>query len=247
MMRIVAYITLGLLAYAGFLLTTFPAERAFALLGQQVPHLRASGLSGTAWSGKVALLQLQNHDLEKLQWQLKPWSILFGRLDLDIKIDSGDVVGSVRVGLQSDGGIRLTDVDMRLSATEVSTLFSVPVDLGGQFVVQLQSAQMMGNVLQSAEGLVRWQRAAVVVPSQALGEYVAQLSTVDGAVQAQIKDEGGPLQLDGVANLKPDGRYDFAGAVSVRDPQQKLLVNAVAAMGRSGKNGRVPLRYSGKL
>ena len=100
----------------------------------------------------------------------------------------------------------------------------------------------------SAEGLVRWQRAALVSPfAQPLGEFVAQLSTEADAIKAQVKDEGGPLQLDGVASLKSDGGYNFNGSVSVRDTQQQLLVQGVKAMGRSGSDGRVPLRYSGRL
>ena len=248
MKRIVAYVVLGLLAYVGFLLSTFPAERAFAMLNQQLPNLRAAGLSGTAWSGQASILQIQGQNLEKLQWQLKPWSVLFGQLELDVQLDGADVAGQASIGLQPDGAIQLTDVDLRLSAAEISTQFQVPVDLGGQFIVQLQSAKLMGQKILSAEGLVRWQRAALVSPfAQPLGEFVAQLSTEADDIKAQVKDEGGPLQLDGVASLKSDGGYNFNGSVSVRDTQQQLLVQGVKAMGRPGSDGRVPLRYSGRL
>jgi len=248
MKRIVAYVALGLLAYVGFLLSTFPAERAFAMLNQQLPNLRAAGLSGTAWSGQASILQIQGQNLEKLQWQLKPWSVLFGQLELDVQLDGADVAGQASIGLQPDGAIQLTDVDLRLSAAEISTQFQVPVDLGGQFIVQLQSAKLMGQKILSAEGLVRWQRAALVSPfAQPLGEFVAQLSTEADDIKAQVKDEGGPLQLDGVASLKSDGGYNFNGSVSVRDTQQQLLVQGVKAMGRPGSDGRVPLRYSGRL
>ncbi len=252
MKRIVAYVVLGLLAYVGFLLVSFPAERAFAMLSQQLPNLRAAGLSGTAWSGQASVLQIQGQNLEKLRWQLKPWSVLFGQLELDIQLDGADVAGKASIGLQPDGAIQLTDVDLRLSAAEMSTQFKVPVDLGGQFIVQLQSAKLMGQKVLSAEGLVRWQRAALVSPfAQPLGEFVTQLSTeADGdqiEIRAQVKDEGGPLQLGGVASLKSDGGYNFNGSVSVRDTQQQLLVQGVKAMGRPGSDGRVPLRYSGRL
>ena len=137
---------------------------------------------------------------------------------------------------------------MRLSAAEVSTLFKTPVDLGGQFELQLQRAQLLGQTIQAAEGTIRWQRAALTSPVvQPLGEFVAQLTTEESGIKGQVKDEGGPLQLDGVVLLTPEGAYSFSGSVSVRDPQQKLLVQGVRAMGRPGQDGRVPLRYSGKL
>jgi len=248
MMRIVAYVVLGLLAFAGFLLVTFPAERAFALLSEQAPNVRAAGLSGTAWSGQAKVLQIDGRNLDKLQWQLKPWSVLFGQLELDIQLDGVDLAGRASIGLQPDGTIQLTDVDLTLAAAEMSALFKVPVDLGGQFLVQLQSAELLEKKIQSVEGVIRWQRAALISPfDQALGEFVAQLSTEAEGIKAQVKDEGGPLQLDGVAKLKAGGSYNFNGSVSVRDAQQKLLVQAVKAMGRPGKDGRVPLRYSGRI
>jgi general secretion pathway protein N len=248
MRRIVGYVVLGLVAYVGCLLVSFPAERAFALLDQQVPNVRVAGLSGTAWSGQARVLQVDGRNLEKLQWQLNPLSVLFGQLELEIQLGGADVAGEARIGLQPDGSVELSDVNLTLSAAEMSSRFQVPVNLGGQFVVQLQNAQLKGQTLLSAEGLVRWQRAAVVSPfAQPLGEFVAQLSTDADGIKAQVKDEGGPLQLDGVANLKTDGSYNFNGSVSVRDVQQPLLVQGVKAMGRPGKDGRVPLRYSGRL
>ncbi len=248
MIRTIGYVVLGLLAYAGFLLTTFPAERAFALLSEQAPNVRAAGLSGTAWSGQARVLQIEGRNLEKLQWQLKPWSVLFGQLELDIQLDGVDVAGRASIGLQPDGGIQLTDVDLSLTAAEISTQFQVPVDLGGQFIVQLQSAELMGQKIQSAEGVIRWQQAALSSPfAQPLGEFVAQLTTEGEDIKAQVKDEGGPLQLDGIARLKPDGNYNFNGSVSVRDVQQQLLVQGVKAMGPPGSDGRVALRYSGRL
>lgn len=248
MMRIVGYVVLGLLAYSGFLIASFPAERAFALLNLQAMNVRAAGLSGTAWSGKAVLLQVEGRNLERVHWQVKPWSVLLGQLDIDVKLDGKEIAGSANVGLQPDGAIQLRDVDLRLSAAEISMLLNTPVDLGGQFDVQLQSAELMGQMILSAEGTIRWQRASVTSPFvQPLGEFVAQLTTEEAGIKGQVKDEGGPLQLDGVAMLTPEGAYNFSGSVSVRDRQQKLLVQGLQAMGRPGKDGRVPLRYSGNI
>jgi general secretion pathway protein N len=246
--RVIGYILLGLLAFVAFLLITFPAQRAYALLNQQVPALRASGLSGTAWSGQAAVVQFGGRNLERLSWQLKPWSVLFGKLGLRVALNGTAVAGTADVALLPDGAVEVSDADLRLPGDELSSLVRMPVDLGGQFIVQIENARLQGNRLQTAEGQVQWQRAAVSAPvSQSLGEFSARLSTGDTGVTAQVKDEGGPLQLDGVALLKPDGIYSFKGHVSVRDPQQKMLLQGVQALGRPGPDGRVPLNYSGRL
>ncbi len=248
MIRKVGFVVLGLIAYAGFLLATFPAERAFAMISDKAPNVRAAGLSGTAWSGQAKVLQIDGNNLERVRWQLKPWSVLLGQLKLDFKLDGANAAGQTQIGLRPDGGIELSDVDMRLDAAQLSALFNMPVDLAGQFDLQLESAELMGQTLQSAQGTVRWLRATVTSPVlQSLGEYVAQLSTADEGIKALVKDEGGPLQLDGTALLTPEGAYNFNGSVSVRDTQEQLLVQGVRALGRPGKDGRVPLRYSGRL
>lgn len=248
MIRKIGFVVLAVLAYGIFLIATFPAERAFALVAGQAPNLRAAGLTGTAWSGQAAVIQVQGQNLERLRWQLKPWSVLLGQLELDLQLDGADLAGSATVGLKPDGSVQLSDVDLRLAGSQASTLFRAPMDLGGQFVLQLQSASLLGQKLQSADGVVRWQRAAVVSPfDQPLGEFVANLSSEAEGVKAQVKDEGGPLQLDGVATLKPDGSYSFNGSVTVRDTQQQLLVQGVKALGRPGPDGRVPLRYNGRI
>lgn len=248
MMRVLGYVILGLLAYAVFLLATLPATQAVALLQQQIPQLRAAGVSGTAWSGEAAVLQVEGQTLRRVDWQIRPWSVLLGELQLDLRLQDADLSGRASVGLKPDGSIHLSGVDLNLAAAAASNLFNVPVDLGGQFQLRLDSAQLQGRQLQSAEGEVRWQRAAVTAPvAQALGEFVARLSTVEQGVQAQVKDDGGPLQLDGTALLTPAGAYNFNGAVAVRDPQEKMLVQGLQALGRPGPDGRVPLLYSGRL
>ncbi len=248
MIRSVGYILLGLLAYGVFLVATVPAGQAFALFQPQLPQVRAAGLSGTAWSGEAAVLQIAGKNLERVDWRIKPWSALFGELEIDVALDDADLSGHATLGLKPDGAVRLSNVDLRLAASEFSDLFNTPVGLGGQFELQLQRAEFMGQKIQSAEGVVRWRRAAVTVPLvQPLGEFTARLSTTEGGIKARIKDDGGPLQLDGTAVLTPAGAYSFNGSVAVRDPQQQMLVQGVRALGRPAADGRVALQYSGSL
>jgi general secretion pathway protein N len=248
MMRVIGYVILGLLAYAVFVIATLPASQAIALLQQRLPTMRAAGVTGTAWSGEAAVLQLGNQNLQHVDWQIKPWSVVLGELEVDVVLDDADLAGSASLGLKPDGAVHLSNVNLRLDAGRFSALARTPVTLGGQFDLQLDSAALKGQQLNAATGQVRWQRAAVTAPvTQPLGEFVAQLSTTKDGIKAQIKDDGGPLQLNGSALLTPQGAYTFNGSVAVRDPQQQMLVQGLHAMGRPGPDGRVPLRYSGRL
>ncbi len=252
MKRVMGYVLLGLLAYVGFVVATFPAERALVLLKQQAPaqtkSLRATGISGSVWSGQAGVLEFQGQRVDKLHWQLKPWTLVTGALALDLQLTGKEMNGNAGLSLSPDGSVLFSAVDLRLPADRVSSLLNLPVDLGGRFSLQLDEAQLQGDKLQSISGELDWQRAAVIKPlAQSLGEYHATLSTDDKGIQAVVKDKGGPLQLAGQATLNPDGRYRFDGTVLVRDTQQTMLVQGVRALGRPASDGRVPLKYNGKL
>jgi len=252
MKRVVGYVVLGLLAYVAFLIATLPAEQALVQLKAQLPAetktLRAAGLSGSIWSGRADVLEVAGQRLDKVRWQLKPWSMLGGKLGLVLFLDGKEIAGQADLVVSQDGTVALADVDLRLPADRLSTMFKLPVGLGGQFTVKLDNAQLQGNQLQRINGVVGWQRAAVIEPlAQTLGEYTATLTSDESGIKADVKDVSGPLQLAGEATLTPDGRYAFNGTVLVRDRSQAMLVQGVQALGRPGADGRVPIKYSGRL
>ena len=123
-----------------------------------------------------------------------------------------------------------------------------PIELGGLLEMQLSELTVLSTIIQSAEGSIYWRRAGVVEPlTQALGEFAAQLTTEEDGVHAQVKDESGPLQLDGNFKLDSGGGYTFRASVAVRDQQQKILIHGLQALGKRGADGRVVVEYSGHL
>ncbi len=252
MKRIAVYLVFGLLAYMGLLIASFPADRALALLKEQAPAqtqaIRVAGLTGTIWSGKVGVLQINDQRLDRVAWQLKPWSLLMGGLGLSLNLEGKEVNGTAELHLSHDGLVQLSEVDLRLPGDRVSSLLNLPVDLGGLFTIQLDEASLQGNKISSVTGQLGWQRAAVISPiAQSLGEYSAVLSSDETGIRADIKDLKGPLQLAGLATLDTEGRYKFEGTVLVRDTQETMLVQGIRALGRPASDGRVPLKYSGRL
>lgn len=252
MKRIIGYAAFGLVAYVGLLVATFPADRALAMLKEKAPAetqaIRVAGLTGSVWSGKIGVLQINGQRLDRVTWQLKPWHLLTGSLGLSLNLAGKEINGTAELSLNSNGLIHLSEVDLRLPGDRLSDALNLPVDLGGLFTIQLDEAQLQGNKLLSITGQLSWSRAAVISPiAQSLGEYHAVLSSDDNGIHAEINDVNGPLQLAGIATLATDGRYKFDGTVLVRDTEEIMLVQGVRALGRPASDGRVPLKYSGKL
>ena len=223
MKRNIAYILLGLLSYGAFLVVSVPAERAFVLLQSQLPMVRVAGIEGTAWSGRAAVIQIQNQSLQRVKWQFNPWGLFLARVEFDLSFDGDGRKGKATVGLRPDGALALSNIDMQIPMVDVSQILNLglilgPIELGGLLEMQLAEFTVLGSSVQSAKGNAYWRRAGVTEPlTQALGEFVAQLTTEEDGIRAQVKDESGPLQLDGNFKLDSGGGYTFRASVAVRD------------------------------
>lgn len=246
--QLFAYTALGLIAYLLFLIATFPADRALALLRPQLPQLQAAGVSGTVWSGRAAVIQYQGQRLARFTWQFQPLALLRGRAGFAIAFEGEGRSGSADVAITPGGTVTADALKARLPMAELSSLLQLPVELGGALDADLQRLEISGGRITRADGQLVLRNAAVTSPvAQPLGAFSAQLSSEDAGVRAQIRDEGGPLQLEGTLRLINDGSYQFSARASVRDPQQTMLKQVLSMAGRQEPDGRVALEYNGHL
>jgi len=242
-----AYPLLGLLAYLFFLVWTLPADRAVAMVRKQLPQLQLSGVTGTAWSGRAAALQYKTQQLSRFQWHLNPFALITGRVEFDFTFDGGGRTGMATLARRLGGALVLSDAQATLPMAEVAPLLGAPLPLNGLLEAKLDELTAVGGMVQSATGELHWRQAAITEPAQKLGDFSAQIVTEDAGIRAQIRDEGGPLQLEGTLRLINDGNYQFNARAAVRDPQQAMLRQVLQAAGRQEPDGRVVLEYSGHL
>ena len=246
--RVIGYLLFGLVAYLFFLVCTFPANPAMALLRSKVPQLQMAGVTGTAWSGRAAALQYKGQRLSRVKWSLNPFSLFTGHLEFSIAFDGEGRSGVADVAVGTNGSVTAYDVSVQLPMDDLATAFGAPVSLGGFVDVKLNEVAIAAGTLQRADGELHWRDAAVTAPvAQSLGSFSAQISTEAAGIKAQIRDDGGPLQLEGTARLINNGTYQFNAKANVRDPQQTLLQQALKASGRQEADGRIALQYSGHL
>lgn len=248
MKKIIGYILLGLVAYAGFVVVTFPAQRAVSMLQEQVPQLRVAGVSGTAWEGRMSTLQYQGQNFQRLKWSFNPFSIVKGRAEFDISFSGDGRSAKTALGIRSDGALVFSDLQAKLPVADIDEHLGIPgVELSGLVELQLQELVLLDNTLLSAEGDVFWKQAGVDAPvAQVLGDYSAALTTDEGGVKAQVKDDGGPLEIEGLAVLNDTG-YSLNVTASVRDTEAKMLQQGLNMIGTPEGDGRYALQFSGKL
>jgi len=250
----------GLLAYLVALVLSFPAERAYAhwQSSENAPDgIALSGISGSVWSGKAALAMIQGQPLEKVEWSLRPWSLLFGQVGLNWRFQlppgnekesqgqGGYGQGSSALGL--DGSVAFSTLEARLPAGMIARVAKASaLRPTGSVSLNLHDVLWDGQSLRSAEGRIVWNGAGIsLLKPILLGDQAIMLETGDDVVKGVLSDGGGPLSLDGLLTLDSDGQYEFSGSLAARNAPD--LERVLGSLGRPGADGRITLKRKGSL
>jgi len=251
----------GLLVYFVALVLSFPAERAYShwqASENASPDVALSGISGSVWSGNAAQAMIQGQPLEKVEWSLRPWSLLFGQVGLSWRFQlppendkesqgqGGYGQGSTALGL--DGSVAFSTVEARLPAGIIARFAKAealrPI---GSVSLNLRDVLWDGRSLHSVEGRIVWHSAGIsLLKPISLGDQAITLETSDdNVVKGVLSDGGGPLSLDGLLTLNPEGQYTFSGSFASRSAPD--LERALSALGKPGADGRITLKREGSL
>lgn len=250
MKSILGYSLFALLAYVVFLLTTFPVDRAYAMLKDRLPPaVQLYELDGSVWHGEAGVAQLGGYRVEPLAWDYRPLGLLAGRVDIAVRFSKDQVRGSGVVGISPGGDLHVADADVSLPVEELARAFRLPViKLAGEVSTSVTTLQVSGQRLTEADGVLLWQQAQVIRPQALrLGDLEAVFETRDGVIEGTLRDKGGPLQLEGLVTIQADGSYELNASLASRDDTQPALSQTLRRLGRPGPDGKVSVNYSGTL
>lgn len=270
--RYLPIVVFGLLVYLIALVLSFPAERAYShwqASDQASPMFKLANISGSVWSGKAGVAMIQGQPLENVEWSLRPWSLLFGEVGLSwrfqlpagnedkvlghkVNAPFGGREGALGYGqgtmaLGLDGSIAFSSLEARLPASLIAKLANASaLRPTGAVSLNLRDVVWDGQSLLSVDGRVVWHGAGIsLLKPLSLGDQSLTLETVDDAVKGVLSDGGGPLSLDGLLTLTPEGQYDFNGSLAARNAPD--LERALRSLGRPGADGKIKLKRSGSL
>ncbi len=248
----------GLLVYLVALVLSFPAERAYShwrASENASDNMALSGISGSVWSGKAAMAVIQGEPLEKVEWSLRPWSLLLGQVGLNWRFQlppenekkGQGGYGQGSTALRLDGSVTFSTLEARLPARVIARVVKVDaLRPTGSVGLNLHDVQWDGQSLRSAEGRIVWNGAGIsLLKPISLGDQVMALETSDDGVKGVLSDGGGPLSLDGLLILGSEGEYEFSGSLAARNAPD--LERALSSLGRPGADGRIKLKRSGNL
>lgn len=243
-----ALVGVGIAAFVAFAVATAPASLVADRITGANPAIRLAGVSGSAWNGRAQQVQYGSVAVGTLHWRVvgrrlftahgaarftlsgpeaqlafNAQRALFGRSASVV-----DAVGSLPLALLAEMSGARGPLDARVELEQVA------------FTVD-------GTEVDHASGRVRLRDAVALVPRRhALGNYLLELSAVDGWLVATVVEADGALEITGLLRLRGDGRWEMDARARATQADSGLAL-VLQLLGEPDADGFRPVHLSGTL
>jgi general secretion pathway protein N len=238
----------GLLAYLIFLLATYPAIYAIGWLQHRLPGVQLGSVSGSIWSGTAQEFGLEGQSWGVLNWHFDWRAPFTGQLGYRLRLEDSETALQGRVVGRFDR-LTLEDLQGHIPISRVEPWLPIPRgSVSGDLDLQLKRVVLIKMLPTSADGSVNLTGVSLSWPEElVLGDYQLKLQTQgQKGIQGSFTDTGGPLILQGVLTLTPDGHYQINGTLMSRDPANQALTGMLHYLPDDGA-GHHPFNFTGRL
>ena len=251
--RGLAFLIVGIAAYVYFLLTNIPAATVYALVEKQIGSndlFVLQGLSGTIWSGRASQARIAQMNVGSLDWRLRLFPLLTGKLSLDISTTASN--SRMQAGIETGLSGQTLAIDNMQGKLPVQALmpffYGLPIAVDGEITTEIKHAEIERGEKLILDGKLVWQNAALTAP-QAIkfGDLFLALRPDKNGSKILLSDQGGPLAAEGTAMIKPSGEYKLNIYLAARDKNDTNLSNALKLLGRTNSQGKVRVSRTGRL
>ncbi len=251
MKRLLGYALLGLLAFGLFLALRAPATLLTDRLAAQAQGFSVQDAIGTVIEGSAREVRWHGVRVAQLDWRWQALALLSGWLEFHWQTVDPAVALNGQIALNASRHIRWRAVRGQLPLAQLGALAGYP-NPPVQGLVEFALEEMVCNATgrpRSARGVITLRDAHLTLGQPLpLGALRMQLTPAQPeGIQGAFKDQGGPLALEGVLKLAPDGRYQVTGQIKARDATPQALRQALQLLGAPGADGGWKLNFSGVL
>ena len=239
--------------YLVFLVVLAPAAWWLKLVTLP-PQLQLGPASGTLWQGQVQAVSLNGYVLPQVQWQIKPWALLTGKVALSL--DIGQIRQTTLPYAKAElayglSGLELYSTQLRLPVEPIIPLLKLrlpfEVAASGNLMLNVQHFTMGKPWCEQLAGKASWLEAKFRAPSGwiDLNALDASLSCDQGQLQL-VTDAANPLALNVTAVIGEQGKYQLNGTMKPDASLPKEVHQAMQFVSRPDEQGRFRLRLQSR-
>jgi len=231
---------LAILALVLFSLTVLARAPARWLVAFAPKSIECQLPAGSVWQGECARLRAPGLELTALGWKLHPWSLLRGRLELEVH--SGDPRAPGAATIAAGFGSSLSVRDLRADLPVDSGFLPLfPAGWSGQLRLALDVLEFKVGRLSALRGTVAANSLEQKNPAMPFGSYelrFAGAAEAGAAIVGTLRDTGGPLAVSGTLTIRNGHDYELSGLASARPEATAELAKAVEFLGPADPQGR---------
>lgn len=248
----IKFIILFVSLYLVALLITLPATALVGFIPQST-GLSLSGVSGSAWQGKAALVSYNKKlKLQRVSWDIDWLALAALQLKLDVKFNNGQNAmsgkGFVKLGF---GGLAIEDMLIDLSAQELLSYadLPVPVEASGDVSLIIKEASQGDPYCDTLDGVFIWENAQVSsdLGNIDLARVDINLSCDNGDAVAILQQESEQLSSNVKVLLQQGEAYQLAGTIKGSSKLDQDISQALSFLGPKDASGATLVRFNGRL
>jgi len=239
-------VALGVAAYLVFALVTLPATIVTSRLP---PQIVMAGVEGTVWNGRAPLVQVAGAQIGDVTWHLQVLPLFAAQLKADVKVTRSDGFVQATAAVRDASKVTLTRLLASLPLASLPPA-ALPRGWTGMLNGRFELLELEQGWPIRADGTL--EVADLTGPARNpsnLGSYkvIFPPELTGNALVGALSDMGGPLEIAGNLQLKPDRSYLIEGSVAARPEANRSMTDSLQYLGTPDAQGRRPFSISGTM
>ncbi|MDB6089212.1 MAG: ral secretion pathway protein [Gammaproteobacteria bacterium] len=228
---------LAVVAFAVIVIARLPASW---VVPSPPANVACASVDGSIWNGACTGLTVGGAVVGDVVWDVHATRLLAGKLAAHVVLTrtTGSAQGDVEVGLDKSITARNVRADLPLDRALMPQL---PPRLNGNAHADIALARFENGIVTQLQGLIEAHnledRSGNITP---LGNYSLTFPGGSGEPTGQLKDQGGPLQVEGTLRLTREPGFDLQGLVKPRADATADLTSEIQYLGSPDAQGRRP-------
>ena len=244
-MKILIKFLLGAVIFVGAGAYFAPAS----IIEKYLPNnISTVGLSGTLLQGNVQNIVIDKIGLQNTKWKANPLSLLAGKLQADVSIDSSTLKGNFET-TYAGSDVQTREIDLNGELSLLSPYFEkLGLTINGQFDAQFANLDIKNGIPYNANGTLNTTNTSILgfLPLN-LGNVNSEFSPKEDGIQIFLDNSQGELDLNGVINIASNGIFNADLTLSKNDITPDNVLKTIQLIGKKINEDSVKLIHQGQL